>query len=402
MTLARRAALALAAGLVAIPAAAQDTSNDLDRLLALGLPVKAGAIVLHYSPSTAAVAGTYADALTDAVAWYRARLDWMNPVVMAVLDRDDYARVANVPYPVPYAERATGLVVMPDSIAGYPGFHRWHLDPVTLNANLTFHEIGHVIAWQTGIWSNSHWVNEFVADVFLAGYLRAEKPDDRTLLDGVPPGFEDAGKITSLTELDDRYAGVGLLNYAWFQFRLAALADFLVAGRNFAGIVDGLREAFPKQEYLSISAMPTPDEALRRLERTAPGIAAMAHDMTGPPNSPEVVAQPCGPSPDVAEAQGEIVVENRSDRTVALNNPEVVRTGVEIDVMMQTELEGEAREVEIDRRMEAAMASGDYAQSVEPGYRRSFIAGIGNQLKIVGGDCLIVGAGSARFVRDGT
>ena len=120
-----------------------------------------------------------------------------------------------------------------------------------LNADLTSHEIGHVIAWQTGIWSNSHWVNELVADIFLAGYLRAREPDDRGLLDGVPAGFDDAGKVTSLAELDLRYAGIGLENYAWFQFRLAALADFLVAGSDFAGLIEGLRAAFPKSEFFA-------------------------------------------------------------------------------------------------------------------------------------------------------
>lgn len=276
----RLAALVVAAAVVlGAPAGAQDAATDRDRLVALGLPVQDRPVPVHYSRWASDAASTYAHALNEAAAWYRAELGWDGPMTMAVLDAADYARVTTIPYPVPYAERDTGLVVMPDDISSFPGFDAWGIEAVALNANLTFHEIGHIIAWQTGVWSGSYWVNELVADVFLAAYLRANKPDDRTLLEGVPPAFADAGVITSLSELDRLYAGVGLANYAWFQFRLAAMADHMVADGDFAALIDALRVAFPKDEYVAGAPAPSTEVALARLEAISPGVAAMARDM---------------------------------------------------------------------------------------------------------------------------
>lgn len=395
----RRSSLAVCAVLLAglVPAAAQEDATSLERLLALGLPASSDGLDLHYSPAAGDEARDYAATLTRAVDWFRQQVDWTEPVVMAVLDADDYARVTPVPYPVPHAERATGLVVMPDSIAAFPGFDRWPFDAATLNADLTAHEIGHVIAWQTGIWSSSHWVNELVADVFLAGYLRALKPDDRGLLDGVPVGFEDAGKVTSLAELDLRYSGIGLENYAWFQFRLAALADHMVAGGDFPAVVEALRAAFPQEEAFASSAEPTTAEALRRLEAIRPGVGALAADMAGPSALPLAATAACGPDPEPSDDDGMVVIENHGATPLKVNERQFVRGLVEIDVLFRTELEGEERETEIDRRTDAAMAGDVYARTVEPGMRLHFLNRVGAQLHLIGGDCLTVAAEPSRF-----
>lgn len=103
---------------------------------------------------------------------------------------------------------------MPDRIDSFPGFDKWDLDPIALNAALTLHEIGHNVAFQLGIVSGNPWVNELIANVFLAGYARAEEESFAVLLNGVPPRFAEAGVLTYLHELDVLYAAVGLENYA--------------------------------------------------------------------------------------------------------------------------------------------------------------------------------------------
>ena len=149
--------LAAVAALGAEAALAQQEGPDLPRLMALDLPVRSGIVELHYSPAAQAEAIVYADALERAVGWYRDKTGWAGHLIMAVLNADDWAKVSgNIPYPSPYAETATGLVVMPDRIDSHPGFDQWDLEPVGLNAALTFHEIGHVIASQIGIWSDNY------------------------------------------------------------------------------------------------------------------------------------------------------------------------------------------------------------------------------------------------------
>ncbi|MEO8667294.1 MAG: hypothetical protein ABI399_02175, partial [Bauldia sp.] len=86
--------------LLPVAAPAADADSDLGRLEALALPKKEGAFKLHYSPSAQAEAEVYAATLERAFAWYRARIEWPRPIVMAVLNSADWAKVSQrIPYP---------------------------------------------------------------------------------------------------------------------------------------------------------------------------------------------------------------------------------------------------------------------------------------------------------------
>lgn len=377
--------------------ASQEFSLTFHRLQASDLPVKDAPFTLYCSPGAETEADRYAAALGEAVAWFREAIGWEGRFAMAVLDAADYERYAGQTYPVPFAEVVTGLVVMPDSIATFPGFDAWGLDAVELNANLTLHEIGHAIAHDIGLWSSSHWVNELVANVFLAAYLRAEQPDNR-LLDGVPPGFADAARTTNLVDLDDHYAGVGLDNYAWFQFRLATMADHLAADADFAELIAALTAAFPAEEAKIASVLPTPEEALRRLEAIAPGISALAADLLGRPDVPEIDAVACGPDEAAGDATGVVLVENRGSQTLRIDTREEAQWAVRLDFDDAGLGEAE-RDAEIDRLTDEALATGLYAWSIPPNHRRVFRDhAAGTQLYITGGGCLMVPDGVASFV----
>jgi hypothetical protein len=302
---------------------------------------------------------------------------------------------------VPYAEVVTGLVVMPDSIVMFPGFDSWDLDAVELNATLTLHEIGHAIAHDIGLWSASHWVNELVANVFLAAYLHAARPTDRSLLEGVPPGFADAARTQNLVDLDDLYAGIGLDNYAWFQFRLATMADFLAADADFVDLIAKLRAAFPVDEAKNASVIPTPEEALRRLDAIKPGVSALAADLLGRPEAREIAPDPCGPDGEPGETKGVILVENLGNDALRIDTREEARWTVRID-FDDTGLSDAERDAEIDRLTDEALATGLHAWTIPPNHRRVFRDdGIGTQLYVAGGGCLIVPAGVAQFAWTG-
>lgn len=200
----------------------------------------------------------------------------LNPRLrVAVLDAEDYARVGNIPYPTPYTEGRTGMIVIADDVSSHPGFDLWDIDPFALNVAWGFHEMGHKFARDLGIWSPSFFVNELIANVFMAGYIRAERPIFAAYLGGLPPRFADAGVLTKLEDFDRVYFSMGQANYLWFHFQLAAMADFMVEGEDFGALIDRLRVEFD----ISNPRRETVEENLARLETIKPGIAALAAPM---------------------------------------------------------------------------------------------------------------------------
>lgn len=198
----------------------------------------------------------------------------LNPRLrVAVLTAEDYARVGTIPYPTPYTETRTGMIVIADDVSSHPGFELWDIDPFELNVAWAFHELGHKIARDLGIWSPSFFVNELIANVFMAAYIRAERPIFLAYQSGIPPRFADAGRLTSLAAFDQVYFGMGQQNYLWFHFHLAEMADFMVRDEDFGTLVERLGEAF----QLANPRPETVDESLARLERIKPGVTALAH-----------------------------------------------------------------------------------------------------------------------------
>ncbi len=274
------AAMIMSAGLVMqLPAAAQPSPFGLDeaQLVTRSLAsFETEHLRVHHSSGAEDAARAYAEVLDDAAGWLADEVGWRATLVVAVLDGDDWRALARLPFPVPHARPGETMVVIPTSIAAYPGFDIWKLDARELTTALAVHELGHVAAYDLDINRESLWVGELVANLFMAGYVRERRPDLDALLGGVPQGFDGAGAVRSLAALDEQYAGVGLENYAWFQFRLAELADAMVRARPFAEIVSGLQREFRfGQSAEEMTA------TLARLERIVPGSTAGIVDMTG-------------------------------------------------------------------------------------------------------------------------
>ena len=253
-------------------------AGNLERLEALGLPTETGALTLHYSPSAQGVAVAYAADISAGVAWYRDRLAWAGAVTVAVLDEADFARVTGIPYPSPHMEPQSGLIIIADRIDSHPGFELWDLAATPLNTAWALHEVGHLVARDLGITATSSWINELIANVVMAGYVRAERPDLAGFQSGLPPRFADAGRYRRLAEFDTLYFSMGQFNYLWFQFQIARIADYLAADTDFTTLIAGFGREFP-------AAAPRrrlpPDAALQRLERIRPGVTAFADALFG-------------------------------------------------------------------------------------------------------------------------
>ncbi len=269
------ALLVLLLSIVAAPAAAQPLSTNAGRVTLLGLDrILGDGMSLFYSRGAETEAGFYATEVEAAVRWYRETLGWAGSVAMAVLSEADYRRTTAIPYPSPHAEIATGFIIIADHVESHPGFDLWDIDTRAINAAWTFHEIGHVIANDLGIASANLWVNELIANVIMAGYVRLERPQFAGFQSGMPPRFAAAGRYETLAEFDQLYFAMGQFDYLWFHFHIAAIADHLVSGSGgLTAAVDGLHREFPAEARRGRESIA---ETLERLERIRPGVTALA------------------------------------------------------------------------------------------------------------------------------
>lgn len=292
---------------------------DAAALAGHGLPLlTVDGIQVYHSAGAREQAERFGRAIAAALAWYRAELGWQGDLAVAVLDAGDWPALVWLPYPVPHAVRPTGLLVMPDSIASFPGFPAWDFDADGLNEALIFHEAGHLIAGELGLLPGNLWVDELVANLFLAAYVRAERPDLARILAGVPPRFANPGPFDQLFDLDSFYAAGGLENYAWFQFRLAALADAMLEGRDFAMVMQGMQAAFPADRRLTVA------RSLALVDAVSPGATALVADMAGDGVLPALAPKDCGASQPVEGAAGPVgwlFFDNRGSAPLGYRTP---------------------------------------------------------------------------------
>jgi hypothetical protein len=272
----RLAAVLLVALLaVAVPAHAQFGATNASRVASLQLPkIERDGLVLSYSPAAKDEAEFYATEAAAAVAWYHRTLPWKGSIAMAVLDPAGFRLATSIAYPSPHAETLTGFIIIADHATSHPGFELWDIDERSINAAWLFHEMGHVIAHQLGIGSNNLWVNELIASVIMAGYVRAERPQFAGFQSGMPPRFANANHFSTLEEFDTLYFNMGQLDYLWFHFHIARIADYLVSGPDgLATVLVALRREFPE---LPRRQPETVAQTLERLERVRPGVGALA------------------------------------------------------------------------------------------------------------------------------
>ena len=234
------------------------------------------------------------------------------------------------------------------------------------------------------------------ANIFLAGYVHAEAPAFAALTSGMPPRFADAARYRTLVDFDDLYFAMGQRDYAWFQFRMAAVAATMVDGADFTALIDGLRREFPesgKDEPLTIA------ETFVRLERLSPGVTAFAADLQGESTLPRVAVGPCAAGQAASPDRTLLVIDNRSGEPLALDDPAFIRARVTVDVRYRSGLPEAGRAAEIERRVAEALAGGRYAVVVPPGGREVIeSAAVGAEWRVRGGGCLVVPAEPARLV----
>jgi len=199
---------------------AQSPADMLVRLRALQLKEAAGPVPLIYSPASEERALRWQRSLAAARAWYQAQLHLEAPITLAVLDRETWKKATTAS--LPHAVVKSGLILFPEHIEDiYPDAPK-SLDPVLGAEAVSFHEAGHIFADALKLDGNT-FVSEFVANVFMAGYIRAARPDLTFMLNGPFPGMKTP-RYTSGGDLNYLEANIPPENSFWLELQLQRLA----------------------------------------------------------------------------------------------------------------------------------------------------------------------------------
>jgi hypothetical protein len=275
----------------------------------------AGPVPTWYVPSAEQRAREYQQSLQPALAWFEEELHLKLPVDLAVLDQNSYEKINNVPWPLPYAMPNFNYLVFPNHIEELLGPEPKARAP---GEYITYHESGHVFAYRLGIASGNAFVGELIANIFMAGYIHAERPDLMWVLEG--PNPSEHPRYTTLADLDYvYYPGVGPANYAWYQWHLQRMAGYLTTGQKFSSVVDKLKAQFPadkkKQETLS--------EIIAHLNQIRPGISDTLGILAGPSTLARIVPSACPKSKNKSASKESIIaVRNDQDHPLLLTTPD--------------------------------------------------------------------------------
>lgn len=278
-----------------------------------GFPLQelAGTVPTWYVPSAQQRAREYQQSLQPAIGWFEEELHLKIPMDIAVLDQNSYEKMSNVPWPLPYAMPNFNYLVFPSHIEELLGPEPKAKAP---GEYITYHESGHVFAFRLGIDSGNAFVGELVANIFMAGYIHAKRPDLAWVLEGPSPS--EHPRYTTLADLDYvYYPGVGPANYAWYQWHLQRMAGYLTTGQEFSSVIDKLKAQFPadkkKQETLS--------QIIAHLDQIRPGIRDILGALAGPPTLARIAPSACpkSGSPSAAK-EGVIAVRNDQDQPLLL------------------------------------------------------------------------------------
>lgn len=290
---------------------AQEPVDRLSVLRRLNLPELQGSVPVTYVPTARRRALEYQRTLEDAHAWFERQLGVKVPINLAVVDQDTYAKLKDFAWPLPYSdpdELNPNLIVFPSRVEDLIGPQPRSKIP---GEYITYHEDGHEFAYALNIGSGNEWVNELVANLFMAAYIDARRPDLSFVLKGPP--VDQRPRYTSLADLDYVYAdGVGFQNYIWFQWQLQRIANFLVTDESFSTVIGRVRTEFPatarRQERV--------EQVVAHLDRIRPGIGEMLGPLAGPTSLPTIVPRSCS---EPAEQAGQSVVAVRNESGHPLN-----------------------------------------------------------------------------------
>ncbi len=282
-------ALAQSAPSAAAPA------NLLPRIRALGLPSSTDRLTVYFSPGHEAKAVRLRTLIQNARQFFADSLGISPELSIAVLERPTWERVITAqPYGIPGIEGRPPVAFLPatdDNLAANDALsletaisdtarrlvaasgRTWNEASKRYVDLVGLHELGHAFAAAYGIDVPSQWLNEWLATYFCYTYLRAARPADAKLWEGILQGYRDAAhpEHRTLEAFERLYFGVGAQTYVWYQARFQQQVQRVHDAQG-VEFLRRLKRAFPRGATRAVSR----DEVLQRLDAIEPGFAAWA------------------------------------------------------------------------------------------------------------------------------
>lgn len=211
------------------------SQSTLEKVKSLNLNKSEDNILTFYSDDYKHSAESIKELLGNSTNYFEKTFEINESFSIAVLDSNDWIKITQIPYGLPFVSGPPNIVCIPastnnvlakvikEAIAGY-NLQARYAKPVDETINLFisligFHELGHIYARACGIEFPNKWTFELAATYFAYLYLKENAPDAALL-------WVDIAKIlveeikpqhTSLTDFEDLYVRVGVANYAWYQ-----------------------------------------------------------------------------------------------------------------------------------------------------------------------------------------
>jgi hypothetical protein len=287
---------------VAFPIRAQDavpvTSSPpeaIERLRELGIAPAGGAVPVYASARYEARGQALGADVAAALDFLEAAFGVRPPVVVAVLDADDWGRVTPAPYGLPHFHQGAPNVVVLGATSENEAVEdlRGRLDHASADDRqrvqraglswdeasgrllelVAYHELGHIYTHALGIAPHRRWFSEMLATFFGYAFMRSERPEDAVVWEGVLGALNSSPSPahTSLADFEELYVRVGVANYqdyqAAFHTRVAEVYD-----AQGLGFIERVRAALPAGTGEDL----TTDALLARLERIEPGFHTWA------------------------------------------------------------------------------------------------------------------------------
>ncbi len=275
-----------------------DGADLLARVRASGLESATDRITVFYPKGQTDRALEARTRVQEALAFFADSLGVAPELSLAVLDRGHWERLGiQQPYGIPGVDGVPPVAFLPAtddglaatdalSIAAGVGDSArrllaaagtdWTTAASSHVALVGLHELGHALVDAYGIEVRSRWLNEWLATYAGYTFMRAHRPREALVWEGVLHGFRDAARPAhrTLAAFDRLYFGVGALNYVWYQARFQQQVQ-AVHAQHGLDFLRQVRAGFPRGSAPVTSA----DEVLTRLERIAPGFSAWAATM---------------------------------------------------------------------------------------------------------------------------
>ncbi|HWX23401.1 MAG TPA: hypothetical protein VN083_00100, partial [Vicinamibacteria bacterium] len=253
----------------------------------------------------------YRKTLVACQEWYDQQVSAHVDFTLAVLNRPDWEKFTDDPYPMPASYSwPPPMVILPARFEDFPNSAAFTDDVELLVENISCHEAGHIYTYKLEMDPDDTFLAELYANLFMVSFVRARRPDMLSFLQG-PPANLKPQRYTSLEDLQYLAGDVGMTNYGWFQFQVYHLSDLLLKDKPLPALLRELKSAFRDP-----TARPFSDLAAR-LEAIHPGLGAEMGSLWKPTTLPDAHPDPCS-EPARSGKDSVLVVQNSSAKAVAL------------------------------------------------------------------------------------